>query len=261
MKVLVIVMVIAVTSTTVSVADALPECLLKNINLYISAPTTVKNVDSYEDCAEKCKLMDSCQVWKYVSSKSSYTGDALKCYMGKDSWGRRKGTVNGVYSGYKVCQPKAAPATTPAAPATTPAAPATTPAAPATTPAAPATTPAAPATIPAAPATTPATTTKPGKPLGKYCRASSECGGANTECKTYRCKCKEDEGFYKQNGQCLPINELFPGTRCDKKGRKGKNQDERCAGLNNWCRGYGCLCDKGYEVTSDKRGCIKRVSG
>jgi len=253
MKVLVILMVIAAASTAVSVAE---ECLYKNTNIYVSKATTVKKVDSYEDCAEKCKLLGSCDVWKYVSSKSSYTGEAQYCYMGKDN-GRKRRTANGVYSGFKVCQPKAAPATTPAAPATTPAAPATTPAAPATTPAAPATTPAAPATIPAAPATT----TKPGKPLRNRCRASSECGGANTECKTYRCKCKEDEGFYKQNGQCLAIKELFPGTRCDKKGRKGKNQEERCAGLNNWCRGYGCLCDKGYKVTADKRGCIKRVSG
>merc|ERR1712168_922060 len=100
---------------------------------------------------------------------------------------------------------------------------------------------------------------KPGKPLRNRCRASSECGGANTECKTYRCKCKEEEGFYEQNGQCLPINELFPGTRCDKKGNKGKNQGNECADPNSHCRGYGCLCDKGYKVTDDKRGCVLRV--
>merc|ERR1712168_951296 len=82
---------------------------------------------------------------------------------------------------------------------------------------------------------------KPGKPLRKYCRASSECGGANTECKTYRCKCKEDEGFYEQNGQCLPINELFPGTRCDEKGNKGKNQDREFSIRGLGHIGYGII--------------------
>ena len=61
-----------------------------------------ENANTIEDVPYKSdEEYDDCEVWKYVSSEVS-GNDKKTCYMGMESG---RGKKNGIYSGFKVCQP------------------------------------------------------------------------------------------------------------------------------------------------------------
>jgi len=93
------------------------------------------------------------------------------------------------------------------------------------------------------------------------CNAKKPCAGANTVCKTYRCKCDEENGFFDlgfKGTHCLPHSKLPLGNRCDYK-PKGPFQGTQCADKNSMCKGYGCNCKPGYnnKKTATGNQCVE----